>query len=230
MRRFAAILGALVLFTMSSAAHAAITTWLSGEDNYRVFGSATASGVVAPQTPDEASVFARINTKLPGLKLDNIVGGGYIINSFTTEVGAQENVYGSLYLSPTGGPGSNVLILLSPMMIAPGGEEGRLIYTFDLGTHADYRTWDDSAGGWTAYDAARSGTLADVIGMIDGSPYSSEYAAFFGPQIGMSGTSGTAFNVEEISLQTVPEPATFVIWSLLGGLATAIGWRRRCAA
>lgn len=216
----------VVAMMVAGVTHAAVTTWdLSNPAEYYASGSASTSGVVTATTSDLASVFARINTKLPGLRLGDIVGGGYTINSFTTSVGSPASVYGSLYLSPTGGSGSNVLILLSPMTITGSGT---LDYTFDLSTRADYRTWNN---GWTAYDSARSGTFGQVISLLDtAGPGLTEFAAFFGPQIGMSETSGTAFNVTGITLDTtVPEPATLIIWSLLGGLGIAVAHLRRKA-
>ena len=169
---------------------------------------------------DQASVFSRINTLAPGLKVGDIIGGGYTVTGLNN-VGA---VYGSLYLSPTGGSGSDVAILfLPPMNWAGSGGNG--IYSFDLSTPAEYRTWDNTTGEWTAYDANRSGTFAQVVAMINASSYSGDYAAFFGPQIGMSGTSGTTFTVTEIQLQTVPIPGA--VWLLGSALVGLAGARRR---
>ena len=60
--------------------------------------------------------------------------------------------------------------------------------------------------------------------MINASGYSGDYAAFFGPQIGMSGMSGTTFTVTEIQLQTVPIPGA--VWLLGSGLMGLLGLRR----
>jgi len=170
----------------------------------------SASGV-----EDEASVFARINTQAPGHKVGDITGGGYTVSGLNN-VGA---VYGSLYLSPTGGGGSTVLILLSPMNWTGSGGNGS--YTFDLDTQADYRT-RTPPGDWSSYDHARSGTFDDVIGMLSAS---TDYAAFFGPQIGMSGTYGTTFTVSEIELTVVPVPAA-VLLGMLGLGAAGLKLRK----
>jgi hypothetical protein len=62
--------------------------------------------------------------------------------------------------------------------------------------------------------------------MINASAYSGDYAAFFGPQIGMSGMSGTTFTVTEIQLQTVPLPGA--VWLLGSGLVALVSFRRKC--
>jgi hypothetical protein len=177
---------------------------------------------IAPQSVDDAAVFARVNTQAPGLKLSSVIGGGYTIDGFSAAVGTPENVYGSLYLSPTGGSGADVLILISPMSIS-GTAPGMQDYSFGLGTHADYRTRDIS-GNWTAFDPARSGTFGDIVGMLSSNP---DYVAFFGPQIGESGTSGTTFDVSRIQLSTaVPEPVT-MLGVLIGTGGIGVYLRRR---
>ena len=191
-------------------------------------------GSVAPQPNDEAAVLAMINTQAANLKLGDITGGGYAINSFYTDFpGTPSLVYGSLYLSPTGGPGADVLILLSPMAVS-GSDP--FTYAFDLSTPANYRTW--TGGGslwdwsaldnWSAYDSARSGTFGQVAALINSSLYGGDYVAFFGPQIGMSGTHNTQFNVTEIQLDVVPEPLTMAGLMLgIGGLVTYVRKRRK---
>jgi len=171
-----------------------------------------------PMGSDWASVFAKVNTQAPGLRVGDILGGGFTLSGMNHP----DAVYGSLYLSPTGGSGSTVLILLSPMDRPGSGED--YIYTFDLDTHADYRTRTPPAD-WSSYDPAKSGTFGDIIGMLSAS---TDYAAFFGPQIGMSNTSGTTFTVSEIHLNTVPpvpEPITMIGVSM--GIAGLGGYIRR---
>jgi hypothetical protein len=215
---------------LSVAGTAGALTWdLSNVDDYRWFGSAAHNpfggyGSVASLPNDDASILAKINTQAAGLKLGDILGGGYTINSFYTDSpGTTSAVYGSLYLSPTGGPGANVLILLSPLTVSGSG--GAYEYTFDLSTHADYRTWDTGVGNWTAYDSARSGTFGNVVGMINATAYSSDFAAFFGPQIGDSDTHNTQFNVTEIEVSTVPEPLTMA--GLMLGIGGLVGYVRK---
>jgi hypothetical protein len=117
-------------------------------------------------------------------------------------------VYGSLYLSPTGGGGSTVMINMSPMSYT--GTGGNLIYTFGLDTPADVKI---GAPNWGV--AQYTGTFGGAIDWVEASAYSGTYAAFFGPQIGMSGTSETTFTVSEIELQIVPEPTTMIAGALL---------------
>jgi hypothetical protein len=189
---------------------------------------------VGPLPDDEAAVLARVNTQAAALEFGTITGGGYTINSFNTDPpGTPSLVYGSLYLSPTGGPGADVLVLLSPMTVF-GSDP--FTYTFDLSTPANYRTW--TGGGslldwsaldnWSAYDSARSGTFGQVVALINSSPYGGDYAAFFGPQIGGGDTHNTQFYVTEIDLGTVPEPLTMAGLMLgIGGLARYVRRRQR---
>jgi hypothetical protein len=206
---------------VAANAGAASYVWNMGtESDYYVDGGTWSSGQVnvpasSQSNGDAAAVFARVNTQAPGLKLSSVIGGGYTINSFAAGQGTPENVYGSLYLSPTGGSGSDVLILISPMGISG---TGTLTYTFDLNTHADYRT--KVGTDWTAYDSAKSGTLGQVIGMIDGTSASSEFISFFGPQIGESSTWGTTFNVTQIQLGTAPVPEPVTMFSAFMGLSS----------
>ena len=226
MLRRLAIVGlcaAALVLALGATANAGTYVWdLSTEADYYVSGSATwvlGEGVVAAEEEDEASVLAKINTQAPGLKLGSIIGGGYEIADFSTDSpGTPGVVYGSLYLSPTGGSGSTVLILLSPMSWTGSGT---LDYTFDLNTHADYRT-RTPPGDWSAYDEARSGTFGDVIGMLSAN---TDYAAFFGPQIGMSGTHNTAFDVTQITLDVVPEPISLIFFGT--GLVGVFGFVAR---
>jgi hypothetical protein len=230
---------------LAIAAPAGALTWdlnnTSNTSDYYLGGNAgwnlSGWGSVAPQLNDEAAVLARVNTQAANLKLGDITGGGYAINSFYTDFpGTPSLVYGSLYLSPTGGPGADVLVLLSPMTVS-GSDP--FTYTFDLSTPANYRTWigpvvlplnyDWSAlDNWSAYDSAKSGTFGQVAALIGSSLYGGDYAAFFGPQIGMSGTHNTQFNVTEIQLDVVPEPLTMAGLMLgIGGLVTYVRKRRK---
>jgi hypothetical protein len=115
-----------------------------------------------------------------------------------------------------------VLILLSPLTWT--GAERNGSYTFDLNTRADYRT-RPVGGDWSAYDPTKSGTFGQVVDMIDASVYNTQFAAFFGPQIGMSGTYNTTFTVSQIELQTVPVPGA--VWLLASGLLGLVTVRRR---
>ena len=169
----------------------------------------------SPWGSDWASVFAKVNTQASNIKVGDITGGGFTLTGMN-QPGA---VYDTIRLSPTGGDGSTVLILLSPMSYTG---TGTLNYTFDLNTHADYRTDPTGLGNWSGYDSARSGTLGEVIGMLSGS---TDYAAFVGPEIGLSNTFGTTFTVTQIELDTVPEPATMLLLGL--GLMGVAGIRRK---
>jgi hypothetical protein len=56
-----------------------------------------------------------------------------------------------------------------------------------------------------------AGTFGGAIAWVNASAYSGTYAAFFGPQIGMSNTSETTFTVWQIGLtasSTTPGPST----------------------
>ena len=99
-------------------------------------------------------------------------------------------VYGSLYLSPTGGSGSMVMINLSPL--GRTGEEGDYIYSFNLGTPADVKIKNGFGGTWGV--AQHAGTFGGAIEWVNANA-GDNYAAFFGPQIGMSNTSETTFTL-----------------------------------
>ena len=93
-------------------------------------------------------------------------------------------VYGSLYLSPTGGSGSTVMINMSPL--TRSGSEGNYVYSFDLTTPCDVKL-RPTGGDWG--DAQYTGTFGGAIDWVNANE-PDNYAAFFGPQIGMSNTSG----------------------------------------
>lgn len=208
---------ALTLLCVCSMAHATVYTWdFSNPADYWLDGAQYNLGRAhVPAQPegveDSASVFARVGLGGARFFVDAITGGGYTVANLNNPPGT---IYGSLYLSPTGLGGSQVLILLSPMSWTGG--DGNYVYTFDLDTRADYRTWDSDAGSWTAYAPERSGTFAEVIAMIKSGPYGGQYAAFFGPQIGMSNTFGTTFDVTEINLRTNAS----AMFSFSGGTVT----------
>lgn len=172
------------------------------------------SAYVAPRTvnpldPDDvawgadyAAVFAYINTQAYHLKVGDITGGGFTLSGMNHP----DAVYGSLYLSPTGGGGSTVMINMSPM--GRTGADGAFVYTFGLDTLADVKIKNGSDGSWGT--ALTTGTFGGAIDFINGSVYSGTFAAFFGPQIGMSGTSETTFTVSRIEV-AVPEPSTLLL-------------------
>lgn len=186
------------------------------------------SAYVAPRTvnplnPDDvlygadyAAVFAYINTQAYHLSVDDITGGGFTLSGMNHP----DAVYGSLYLSPTGAGGSTVMINMSPMGFEGAG--GAFVYTFDLNTPADVKIKNGLDGSWGT--ALTTGTFGGAIDYVNGSAYSGTYAAFFGPQIGMSGTSETTFTVSEIQLN-VPDGGTTM--TLLGCALIGLGVLRR---
>src|SRR5450756_1684606 len=90
------------------------------------------------------------------------------------------------------------------------GANGAFEYTFDLFTAANVMILNGSDGSWGT--AQTTGTFGGAIDWVNASAYSGTFAAFFGPQIGMSGTSNTTFTVSQIELGTgaVPEPVTML--------------------
>ncbi|MCX5653577.1 MAG: PEP-CTERM sorting domain-containing protein [Planctomycetota bacterium] len=192
----------LPVITVDVGAYVPARPWINSDDD--AYGS------------DWASVFARINTQAYHLKVGDIDGGGFTVSGMNHP----DAVYGSLYLSPTGGSGSTVMINMSPM--GRTGAEGDFIYTFDLDTAADVKIKNGEDGKWGT--ALTTGTFGGAIDYIEASDdYSDTYAAFFGPQIGMSNTSETTFTVSQIQL--TPEPATMALLAA-GGIATLLRRRR----
>jgi hypothetical protein len=196
----------LPVITEGVGAYVPARPWINGDDD--AYGS------------DWASVFAKINTQAPGLKVGDILGGGFTL----TGMNHPDAVYGSLYLSPTGGPHSDVLINL---LMTQTGSNGNYVYTFGLDSQANVLV---SPPDWVYAEPQGSLDFAQVIDWANENSYSG-YAAFFGPQIGMSGTSGTTFTVTQIALDTVPEPTTIIIWSLFCGLGIVFArwWKRKAA-
>jgi hypothetical protein len=240
MRRALIVTAVFALLCVSTAAQAAYTyTWnfTTAADYWTNNAVVTAlpgggSAYVAPRTvnpadPDDvaygadyAAVFARINSLAPvppGLRVGDIIGGGFTLSGMNHP----DAVYGSLYLSPTGGGGSTVMINMSPM--GRTGADGSFVYTFGLGTSADVKIKNGVDGSWGT--AQTSGTFGGAIDWVNSSEYSGTYAAFFGPQIGMSGTSETTFTVSEIGLNAVPIPAA--VWLLGSGLVGLVAIRRK---
>ena len=208
-----------VPFSIAPGGPAVVTPlpYLGATDEDDVYGS------------DEAAVFARVNTQAAGLTLDKVVGGGFVINNFiagtvlsstpdgsggylnSTTNDTPSSIFGSLYLSPTGGSGSNILINLN--MTPTQGPTGTWTYGFNLNTPTDgYDYTSPFTGDGTWISGTGGNTLGDVIAAIDSASYGPEYVAFFGPQIGMSGTSGTGFDVTQISLDVVPEPISMIFF------------------
>jgi hypothetical protein len=183
-----------------------------------------------PDDPDDvaygsdwAAVFAKVNTQAPGLKVGDITGGGFTLTGFyTPSPQTPDLVYGSLYLY---GSGPHVLINLSPMGIT--GSDGNLTYTFGLSTEANVLIDSTGSGDWVYASGYHQfyNDFSDAIDWVENSTSSGNYAAYFGPQIGMSGTSETTFTVTQIKL--VPEPGTLVLLSLAGLSGLAMVWIRR---
>jgi len=179
-----------------------------------------------PYGSDWASVFAKINTQAFHLNVGDITGGGFTVSGMNNP----DAVYGSLYLSPSGGSGSTVLINLS---MTRTGSSGNYVYTFGLDSPADVLV---SPPDWVYGQPQGSLDFAEVINWVNlntvGDP---QYAAFFGPQIGMSDTSGTTFTVSQIQLELapVPEPTTMIAGVLLllpFGASTLRILRKKCTA
>jgi hypothetical protein len=153
-----------------------------------------------PYGSDWAAVFARINTQAYHLVVGDITGGGFTV----TGMNHPDAVYGSLYLSPTGGSGSTVMINLSPL--SRSGSDGNYVYSFDLSSPCDVKIKNGPGGTWGT--AQYTGTFAGAIAWVNANQ-PGNYAAFFGPQIGMSNTSETTFTVWQIGLTAnFPAPAT----------------------
>ena len=157
-----------------------------------------------PYGSDWAAVFARINSQAEQLVVGDILGGGFTV----TGMNHPDAVYGSLYLSPTGGSGSTVMINLSPL--SRSGSEGNYVYFFDLTTPCDVKLLDacDVNGENCNWGAAHyTGIFGGAIEWVNGNE-PNNYAAFFGPQIGMSNTSETTFSVWKIALAVEPTTTT----------------------
>jgi hypothetical protein len=206
----------LPVITVGVGAYVPARPWINSDDD-------------PPYGSDWAAVFAKVNTQAPGLKVGDITGGGFTVSGMNNP-GA---VYGSLYLSPTGGSGSTVMINMSPM--GQTGSGGNLIYTFDLLTLADVKIKNGAGGTWGV--AQYAGDFGGAIAWVNASAYSGTYAAFWGPQIGMSNTSGTTFTVSQIDLNptlayesTIPEPLTMAGLAMgIGSLVTYVRNRRKAA-
>ena len=151
-----------------------------------------------PYGSDWAAVFARINTQADQLVVGDILAGGFNL----TGMNNPDAVYGSLYLSPTGGSGSTVMINMSPL--TRSGSEGTYVYSFDLTTPCDVKL-RPTGGDWG--DAQYTGTFGGAIDWVNANE-PNNYAAFFGPQIGMSNTSGTTFTIWRIALAVNPPVPT----------------------
>jgi hypothetical protein len=129
-------------------------------------------------------IYAPVITALPG--------GGFTL----TGMNHPDAVYGSLYLSPTGGSGSTVMINISPLSRTGSGED--FVYSFDLTTAADVKIKNGPGGTWgvAQYTGTFGGGVIEWVNANAGG----NYAAFFGPQIGISNTSETTFTVWQIRL------------------------------
>jgi hypothetical protein len=81
--------------------------------------------------------------------------------------------------------------------------------------------WDTTIGSWENY------YVTDLSAEQAPGPIASNRVSF-----GWSPTSGTdGVYIDNFDVSgAVPEPATIIIWSLLGGLGLVIGWRRKRAA
>jgi hypothetical protein len=199
----------LPVITQGVGAYVPTRPWINSDDN-------------APYGSDWAAVFAKVNTQANHLNVGDITGGGFTVSGMNHP----DAVYGSLYLSPSGGSGSDVLINLS---MTRTGSSGNYVYTFGLDSSADVLV---SPPNWAYAEPQGSLDFAEVINWVNENSYSG-YAAFFGPQIGLSNTSGTTFTVSQIQLQLVPEPTTMIAGALLllpFGASTLRILRKKCTA
>ncbi len=121
-----------------------------------------------------------------------------------------------------------------------------ITFSFNAGAAADVRFYSSSVRGLgTAYAsisavAPGGASLGSITVNLFSSPYDRDVSGLFGNVAMQSFTvtagynnSGqpTGFNVSSLAYTTqVPEPSTLIIWSLLGGLAISLKWRRRKAA
>ena len=235
MRKFILVLAVIALLSMGGIAQAYEWNFTDASNYWSNNAVVTAaptggSAYVAPRTvnpldpddvlygADNAAVFARVNTQAFHLKVGDVIGGGFTVSGMNHP----DAVFGSLYLSPTGGGGSTVMINMSPM--GRTGANGSFIYTFDLNTLADVKIQNGVDGSWGT--AQTTGTFGGAINWVNSSVYNSTYVAFFGPQIGMSGTSETTFTVSKIGLNTaaVPEPMSIMLGIM--GLGSVAGFKR----
>ena len=217
------LVAALLLLCLGSMAQATTYTWnfTNAADYWTNNAVVTAlpsggNAYVAPLVEDEAAVFARLNTQAYHLAVGNITGGKFTLSGMNNPAA----VYGSLYLSPTGGSGSTVMINMSPM--GRTGSGGAYVYTFDRDTAADVKLRDGPGGDWGL--AHYTGSFGGAINWVNANA-PGNYAAFFGPQIGMSGTSGTTFTVSQIQLSDTAfnwTGATPLVYDGIGHSNTAV--------
>lgn len=200
----------------------------------------------------DAAFKIRVNGGAAGTVQDNQAGDldltvGVIVASFSSaefnvlvSVGQSKPILGansmtlSLTYTATGVAGTTTIAITDTDF---GGNGGAILASaggnLGAGVSQEWRTTMDTAN--TEFTVGAGGIL--VLGPLTGTqgasggrggygtgnPYSMSGAIFLTSAGGNAATGGSS----DVSIQNIPEPTTVAIWSLLGGVGLAAGWRKR---